>query len=134
VASLGDLARARLAEVDQILRDAGADCTSDERVTRGELIEKVRNGDVVVLDVRPLAEYEAGHIPGALSVPLEHLEAHFGLLDPALEIVAYCRGPLCLLAPQAVSALRSRGFRAQCLQDGMPEWRLAGLPTVSGAD
>jgi rhodanese-related sulfurtransferase/DNA-binding transcriptional ArsR family regulator len=139
VAALGDLARARLAEVEQILRAVGADVEGTERVTRAELLERARAGDVVVLDVRPVEEYEAGHIPGAVSLPLEHLEARLDELDPAVEVVAYCRGPLCLLAPQAVATLRQRGQRARCLQDGMPEWRQAGLavavgPTARDAD
>lgn len=134
VTALGDLARARLAEVDQILREIGTDAHGTERVTRGELLDRVRAGDVVVLDVRPAEEYTAGHIPGAISLPLEHLEAHLDGLDPSLEVVAYCRGPLCLLAPQAVVALRERGRRARCLEDGMPEWRQAGLPVAVGPE
>ncbi len=134
VTALGDLARARLAEVDQILREITTPGGDAERVTRGELLARVRAGDVVVLDVRPGAEYEAGHIPGAVSLPLEHLEARLSELDPAVEVVAYCRGPLCLLAPQAVAALRSAGRRARCLEDGMPEWRQAGLPVAVGTE
>ncbi len=100
---------------------------------RIELLARVRAGAVVVLDVRPVEEYEAGHVPGAVSLPLEHLEARLDDLDPALEVVAYCRGPLCLLAPQAVATLRERGRQARCLEDGMPEWRQAGLPVATGA-
>jgi rhodanese-related sulfurtransferase len=132
VAALGDLARARLAEVDQILRDIGAGERSTERVSRAELLRRAQAGEVVVVDVRPSEEFQAGHIPGALSLPLEHLELHLDQLDPAIEVVAYCRGPLCLLAPQAVAVLRSRGHRARCLEDGMPEWRQAGLPVAVG--
>ncbi|MDA8183270.1 MAG: metalloregulator ArsR/SmtB family transcription factor [Actinomycetota bacterium] len=132
VAALGDLGRARLAEVDQILRAIGADGEGTERVTRAELLERVRTGSVVVLDVRPAEEYAAGHIPGALSLPLEHLEARLDELDPALEVVAYCRGPLCLLAPEAVATLRARGLKARCLEAGLPEWRQAGLPVATG--
>ncbi len=131
VTALGDLGRARLAEVDQILRAIGAGSDSAERVTRAELLERARSGDVVVLDVRPAEEYAAGHIPGAISLPLEHLEARLGELDPGLEVVAYCRGPLCLLAPEAVATLRARGLRARCLEDGLPEWRQAGLPVAT---
>ena len=133
VGALGDLARARLAEVDRILREIGSPSGYAERVTRGELLARVRAGDVVVLDVRPGEEYEASHIPGAVSLPLEHLEARLSELDPDVDVVAYCRGPLCLLAPQAVAALRAAGRRARCLEDGMPEWRQAGLPVAAGA-
>ena len=88
----------------------------------------------MVLDVRPRQEYEAGHIPGAISVPLEHLEARLDELDPQVEIVAYCRGPLCLLAPQAVATLQQHGRKARCLEDGMPEWRQANLPVAVGSE
>jgi rhodanese-related sulfurtransferase len=132
--ALADLGRARLAEVDQILRDIGTDAGGTERVTRNELLHRARSGEVVVLDVRPAEEYEAGHIPGAVSLPLEHLEAHLDELDPMIEVVAYCRGPLCLLAPQAVATLRDKGRRARCLEEGMPEWRQAGLPVASGPE
>ncbi len=132
VGALGDLARARLAEVDQILRSLGADAAGTERVSRDELLARARAGEVVVLDVRPAEEYSAGHIPGARSFPLEHLEARLNELDPAVEVVAYCRGPLCLLAPEAVALLRGRGRRARCLEDGLPEWRQAGLPVEAG--
>ena len=82
--------------------------------------------------MRPAEEFSAGHIPGARSLPLEHLEARLDELDPDLEVVAYCRGPLCLLAPEAVALLRGRGRRARCLEDGLPEWRQAGLPVEEG--
>lgn len=134
IASLGDLARSRFAEVDQILRDAESGAGITERVARDDLLARVRSGDVVVLDVRPAEEYLAGHIEGALSLPLEHLEARLAELDPAIELVAYCRGPLCLLAPEAVGLLRKHGLQARCLEDGMPEWRQAGLPVAVGAD
>lgn len=134
VGALNDLARARLAEVDQILRSLGTDAAGTERVSRDELLARVQAGEVVVLDVRPAEEYSAGHIPGARSLPLEHLEARLDELDPDLdlEVVAYCRGPLCLLAPEAAALLRGRGRRARCLEDGLPEWRQAGLPVEEG--
>ncbi len=133
VTTLGDLAQARLAEVKQILREIGTHAESTERVSRAELLNRVRAGDVVVLDVRPTEEYEAGHISGAISLPLEHLEARLDEFDPEVEIVAYCRGPLCLLAPQAVVTLREHGRQARCLEDGMPEWRRANLPVTVGS-
>ena len=132
VGALGDLARARLAEVDQILRSLGTDAAGTERVSRDELLARVQAEEVVVLDVRPAEEYSAGHIPGARSLPLEHLEARLDELDPAVEVVAYCRGPLCLLAPEAVALLRGRGRKARCLEDGLPAWRQAGLPVEEG--
>ncbi|MHB1510925.1 MAG: ArsR/SmtB family transcription factor [Acidimicrobiales bacterium] len=139
VTALGDIGRARLAEVDQILRSIAAGSSGSgsggeaaERVTRAELLERARAGAVVVLDVRPAEEYAAGHIPGAVSLPLEHLEARLDELDPEIEVVAYCRGPLCLLAPEAVATLRARGMQARCLEDGLPEWRGAGLPVAAG--
>ena len=133
VVALADLARARLAEVEQILRAvAGGEVA--ERVTRTQLLDRARAGDVVVIDVRPTEEFAAGHIPEALSVPLGHLEARLADLDPRVEVVAYCRGPLCLLAPQATATLRALGYRASCLEDGMPEWRQAGLPVATGPE
>lgn len=134
VAALADLARARLAEVEQILRGLGEGLEETERVTREELLVRVRRDDIVVVDVRPAEEYEAGHIAGAVSLPLEQLEARLDELARGLEIVAYCRGPLCLLAPQAVSLLRARGLSARSLEDGLPEWRRANLPIAVGAE
>lgn len=133
VTTLGDLGQARLSEVKEILREIGTHAESTERVGRIELLSRVRAGDVVVLDVRPTEEYEAGHVPGAISLPLEHLEARLEEFDPQVEIVAYCRGPLCLLAPQAVATLREHGRQARCLEDGMPEWRRANLPVAVGS-
>lgn len=89
---------------------------------------------MVVLDVRPAAEYAAGHIPGALSVPLDQLDAALDRLPVGTEIVAYCRDPYRVLAPQAVVRLRARGYRARRLEDGLPEWRLAGLPVAAGPE
>lgn len=134
IAALGDLAQARLAEVKQILSEIGSHAETTKRVGRDELLSRARIGDVVVLDVRPTQEYEAGHIPGAISLPLEHLEARLDELDPEIEIVAYCRGPLCLLAPQAVATLQEHGRQARCLEDGMPEWRQANLPVAIGLE
>ena len=132
VSALSDLGRARLAEVDQILRSIGTNAAGVERVSRDELLDRVRSGSAVVVDVRPTEEYLAGHISGAISVPLEDLEDRLSELDTTLEVIAYCRGPLCLLAPEAVTALRARGFRARCLEEGLPEWRRAGLPISAG--
>ncbi len=104
-----------------------------EAVSRAELLERVRAGDAVVVDLRPDEEYEAGHIAGAISIPLAELEAHLAELPAGVEIVAYCRGPYCALAPQGVALLRRAGRRARRLEDGFPEWRLAGLPVAAGS-
>ena len=93
---------------------------------------RLRARSVVLLDVRPSSEYEAGHIPGAVSVPLEDLPRRLRELPAGKEVVAYCRGPYCLLAFEAVKTLRRRGRRARRLVEGFPEWRAAGLPVVSG--
>lgn len=127
------LARARLAEVDRVV-DAyfGARDTLDP-IGREALLEQARRGAVLVLDVRPREEFEAGHIPGAVSLPLGELEERLGELPGGVEVVAYCRGPYCVLAPQAVEVLARAGVRARRLDGGLPEWRLAGLPVVTGA-
>jgi ArsR family transcriptional regulator len=85
-----------------------------------------------VLDVRPGDEFALGHLPGAVNIPLPALEARLSELDPSQEIVAYCRGPYCVLSYEAVAALRARGFKVRRLEDGFPEWRAAGLPVIGG--
>jgi rhodanese-related sulfurtransferase/DNA-binding transcriptional ArsR family regulator len=132
MAVLRDLARSRLAEVDQVVRDYFGARDALEPVSRSELAERAGRGDVIILDVRPPEEFAAGHIPAALSVPLERLDAALARLPERAEIVAYCRGPYCVLAVQAVERLRARGFQARRLAGGMPEWRLAGLPVAVG--
>jgi rhodanese-related sulfurtransferase len=128
-----ELAHARLAEVDQLVR-CYLDGDTFEPVTRAELLERIDGADLLVLDVRPPDEFAAGHIAGAVSIPLEELERRLNKLATAQEIVAYCRGPYCLLASRALELLRAHGFRAYRLEDGFPEWRLAGLPVVAGAE
>ena len=132
VATLRDLARSRLAEVDRVVRDYFVARDDLEPVSRQELVDRASRGEVVILDVRPASEFAAGHIPGALSVPLNQLDAALSRLPRRARIVAYCRGPYCVLAPQAVQRLRANGFDARRLVDGMPEWRLAGLPVAVG--
>lgn len=107
---------------------------SQEAVSRAELLGRVRSGDAVVVDLRPADEFEAGHIAGALSIPLPELEARLAELPPDVEIVAYCRGPYCAMSPQAVALLERAGRRARRLEDGYPEWRLAGLPVATGGE
>jgi rhodanese-related sulfurtransferase/DNA-binding transcriptional ArsR family regulator len=134
VVALRDLARGRLAEVDQVVRDYFVARDALEPVGRQELVARAEEGRVVILDVRPAEEFAAGHIPGALSVPLDRLDATLARLPKRTEIVAYCRGPYCVLAPQAVERLRSRGYRARRLAEGFPEWRLSGLPVAVGEE
>ncbi len=122
----------RLAETDRAARAYLGDADPLEPVSREELLERVKVGDALVLDLRPVEEYRAGHIAGALSLPLEELEARLAELPAGIEIVAYCRGPFCALAPQGITLLRRRGLRARRLEDGFPEWRLAGLPVTVG--
>ena len=103
-----------------------------EQVGRDELARRLRDGDVVVVDVRPSAEYAAGHVAGAMSVPIDRLAHQLATLRPDVEVVAYCRGPYCVFADEAVRLLRRRGRRARRLEDGFPEWRRAGLPAAAG--
>ncbi|HVL97795.1 MAG TPA: metalloregulator ArsR/SmtB family transcription factor [Egibacteraceae bacterium] len=129
VIALRDLARSRLGDVDRAAR-AYLDTPDDEQgpVSREELWERIQRGGTVVVDVRPAEEYAAGHIPGAVSVPVDELEARLAELPEDTEIVAYCRGPFCVYAPQAVSVLRRHGRTARQLEDGFPEWRLDARP------
>jgi rhodanese-related sulfurtransferase/DNA-binding transcriptional ArsR family regulator len=103
-----------------------------EPLARDELIGRVKEGSVTLLDVRPPEEFAAGHLPGALNIPLRELKRRLGELPAGVEIVAYCRGPYCVLAFEAVAMLRADGRTARRMQDGYPEWRLAGLPVETG--
>lgn len=130
--ALRGLGETRLAEVQQIARTFVENRGTLEPVDRHRLFERVQAGEVVVLDVRPVEEYRAGHIAGAVSVPLGDLEQRLGTLPKDREIVAYCRGPYCVLAPKAAALLRARGYRAVGLGDGVAEWRSRGLPVATG--
>ena len=99
-----------------------------EPVSREDLLERLRDGLVTVIDVRPEDEFASGHLAGARNIPLAELEERLAELPRDQEIVAYCRGPYCVLSFEAVAALRTRGFKARRLQDGYPEWKAAGLP------
>ena len=123
-------ATARIAEAERAAQAFLGGPT--EVVGRGELLARVGRGEAIVVDLRPSEEYEAGHLPGALSVPLDQLRARLADLPEDVEIVAYCRGPYCALAPTGVELLREAGRRARRLEDGFPEWRTAGLPVVTG--
>lgn len=122
------VAEKHLAEVERIVRENFDSRDKLTPVRRDELLERVRSGEAMVIDVRPPAEYEAGHIQGAVNIPLESLPDHLGLLPATQEIVAYCRGPYCMLAFEAVEQLRQHGYRARRLEDGFPEWKAEHRP------
>ena len=128
VQMIRELGEQHIAEVDRIMRSYFGQRDELEPVSRGELLERAKTGTVIVLDVRPAEEYRAGHIPGAMSIPVDQLEQRLADLPPDKEIVAYCRGPYCVMSYNAVEALRARGRRARRLVDGFPEWRAEGLP------
>lgn len=130
--SMRVLAEHRLAEVDMIKRRFLEGREGMEPVNRDDLLKRVIEGGVTVIDVRPVGEYREGHIPGALSVPLGHLKALLSQLPADQEIIAYCRGPYCLLAVQAVDLLRGQGFEAIRLEEGIQDWRAMGLPVEIG--
>jgi rhodanese-related sulfurtransferase len=124
--SMRQLAEARLAEIDQVTQAQFGPSDDVEPVERTELLRRVRAGEVTVLDVRPVEEYRAGHIPGARSIPIAELKARIAELPKDCEIVAYCRGPWCVMAIEAVDLLRAKGFEAHRLDVGVPEWRARG--------
>jgi rhodanese-related sulfurtransferase/DNA-binding transcriptional ArsR family regulator len=128
-----DFAASRLAEAEHAARGYLGDVAALEPVAQGELARRLRAGQVLVLDVRPEAEYAAGHIPGAVNVPHDQLAARLAELPAGTDIVAYCRGRYCVFAPDAVRFLRARGFSARPLNGGLPGWRLAGLPVTAAA-
>jgi rhodanese-related sulfurtransferase/predicted transcriptional regulator len=125
--ALRETSAARLAEVERAARDYLGE--EVDAVRRDELIARMRSGDVVLVDVRPGEEYEAGHIEGARSIPLEELEGRLAELPAEREVVAYCRGPFCAYAHEAVRRLRRAGRTARRLEEGWPEWRLARART-----
>jgi rhodanese-related sulfurtransferase len=125
-----DLGEDRLAEVDRVVDIYLKDRGEMEAVDAAGLMERLADGSAVVLDVRPEEEYQAGHVPGALSVPVDSLEALQGLPKDK-EVVAYCRGPYCVFSDEAVRVLSARGYRASRLTEGFPEWQAAGYPVES---
>jgi rhodanese-related sulfurtransferase len=129
---LRDVAAEHVGEMDGLARAYLGDRHALQSITQSELRGRLRAGDVVVLDVRPAAEYAAGHIRGARSVPLADLTRRLRELGKYSEVVAYCRGPYCVYADDAVRLLRRRGYHARRLEDGYPEWAQAGLPTAFG--
>jgi rhodanese-related sulfurtransferase len=128
------LAETRLAEVQQITRQFLAARGALEPVDNHELVRRIRGGDVTLIDVRPHQEYAAGHLPGAISVPLADLPKRIKELQRRRDVVAYCRGPYCVMALDAVDLLRRRGFRAHRLEHGVSEWRAVGGRVESNDD
>jgi rhodanese-related sulfurtransferase len=131
--ALRDVATAQHQQLGELAGAYLGDRSRLEQIGRDELAERVAAGEVLVVDVRPAAEYAAGHIAGARSIPIDELAATIGLLPADVEIVAYCRGPYCVYADEAVRLLRRRGHAARRLEDGFPEWRRADLPVEIGA-
>jgi ArsR family transcriptional regulator len=123
-------AEAHLAQVGDLVASFLQSRDALEPVSAKDLLDRANHGLVTVLDVRPPHEYEQGHITGALNIPLEQLQDRLNELPPGLEVVAYCRGPWCVLSFEAVARLRAEGRKARRLQDGLPEWRRAGLPVT----
>jgi rhodanese-related sulfurtransferase len=127
-ALMREVAAEHVAEIDRLAEAYLGDRRGLQVISRAELQRRLASGDVVVLDVRPAAEYQAGHISGALSVPIDELQRRLRDLPEDADVVAYCRGPYCVYADDAVRALTRRGVRATRLEDGFPEWARAGLP------
>lgn len=132
-ASVRAVATEHLAGLDRLAADYLGDRSGMEELSRSELARRLADG-VVVWDVRPVEEFEAGHIPGAVSVPPGEVRRRLRSVPKDAEVVAYCRGPFCVFADDAVRALRARGRRASRLEDGFPEWRRAGLPIAVGPE
>lgn len=128
---LREVAERHVSDVERIINTFLTVKDNLEPIPREELLERARQDLVTVLDVRPPEEYAAGHVPGAVNVPLSELEKHLKELDPKQEVVAYCRGPHCVLAFDAVARLREKGLKARRLEDGFPEWKQAGFPVES---
>jgi rhodanese-related sulfurtransferase len=122
------VAERRLAELERLVRDEFKGRADTEAVSLADLLKRARRDEVVILDTRPAHEYRAGHLPGALSVPVDELQHRLRRLPKRKEYVAYCRGPYCVYADRAVEILRASGRRADRLRDGFPEWKAAGFP------
>jgi rhodanese-related sulfurtransferase len=133
-AALRTVAERRLAELDRLVRDEFKGRQDAEAVGLEELLQRARRDDVVVLDTRPSREYRAGHIPGALSVPVDELQQRLRRLPKGKEYVAYCRGPYCVYADRAVEILQASGRRARRLKEGFPEWKAAGFPVAVASE
>jgi len=130
--SMRNLGEARLAEIDRVVHTYLQDRRLLQPIDAVELLQRLVEGNVILLDVRPVEEYAAGHLPHALSIPVDELPARLQELPQDKEIVAYCRGPYCVFADEAVALLRTHGYHARRLEQGLPDWRALGLPIESG--
>ena len=126
--AIRELGEQRLAEVDRLVATYLKDRDGLESIDASSLARRLRDDDVIVLDVRPAEEYDAGHIPGARSIPIDDLERRLQELPRASEIIAYCRGPYCVFSDEAVALLNNHGYQARRLEYGLPDWRSEGLP------
>ena len=131
--ALRTLAEGRLLELQEVVTEFLADPKQVASLDRKAFLGRARHGEVIVIDVRPADEFDAGHLPYARSIPVSELKKRLSELPRNKDIVAYCRGPFCLMASDAVALLRQKGFRAKRLEDGVAEWRSAGLPIESGS-
>lgn len=129
--SLGTIGERNIAEVERLIADYFKVRDSLEAVSRKDLMARIKSGDVTVLDVRPEDEFASGHVSGAINIPLAQLKRRLAEVPRSREVVAYCRGPYCVLAFEAVEILRTKGRKAWHLEDGFPEWRAAGLPIAT---
>jgi rhodanese-related sulfurtransferase len=130
--AIRDLGEARLSTVRELLRVRSRDLAAPEPIGLDELLTRHRAGQVVLLDTRPEPEFRAGHIPGALHMPVEEMEERLHVLPMDQELIAYCRGPYSTISDEAVAALQASGYRARRFSRGFPDWRAAGLPVESG--
>jgi rhodanese-related sulfurtransferase/DNA-binding transcriptional ArsR family regulator len=130
--ALRRIAERNVAEVERVVRSYFNKLDDLEPVTRKQLLRMIREEAVMVLDVRPPDEFALGHVPGAVNIPLRALKERLSEINPDREIVAYCRGEYCVLSFEAVALLRARGFKVRRLEEGLPEWRAAGMPIKRG--
>ena len=126
--SLRELGMERIAEIDKLIKDFREERSNLEAVKIDELINRLKSKNIVLIDVRPAGEYKNGHLPGAINIPVEELSPRLKKLSKHKEYIAYCRGPFCVFADEAVSMLIKKGFKAKRLVEGFPDWKLKGLP------
>lgn len=130
--AMREVGEARLAEIERLVQTYLHDRRSLQPLTAAELRQRMSEGTTLLLDVRPVEEYQAGHIPQALSIPLSELEERLSEFSQEQDIIAYCRGPYCVFADEAVALLRARGYLARRLEEGFPDWQAAGFPVAYG--